>query len=86
MSFFQATVFIALRHRFLKERDSVISVFYIFNKTNISLTSHFFNTIRLSLACLGRDIYFFINGFFYIYIFFSLSYLIHIHLYNLTLY
>ena len=28
----------------------VTSVFYIFNKVNFSLTSHFFNTIRLNLA------------------------------------
>ena len=29
---------------------SVMSVLYIFNKTNFSLTSHFFDITRLSLA------------------------------------
>ena len=37
-------VFIALRYRFLKKKNNVTNVFYIFD-INISLTSHFFNTI-----------------------------------------
>ena len=44
------SIFIALKYRFLKKRDNVISVFYIFNKINFFLTSHFFNIIRLNLA------------------------------------
>ena len=59
-----SSIFITLKYRFLKERDNVMSVFYILNKTNFSLTSHFFNIIRLSLACLDRDIYTYINVFF----------------------
>ena len=43
------SIFIALRYRFLRERNNVISVFYIFNKTDFSLTSYFFNIIRLNL-------------------------------------
>ena len=35
------SIFITLRHRFLKEKDNIINVFYIFNKANISLTLHF---------------------------------------------
>ena len=64
------SIFITLKHRLLKEKNNVISVFYIFNKTNISLTLHFFNIIRLSLAYLDRDICFYINVFF-LYIFSS---------------
>ena len=45
-----SSVFITLRYRFLKERDNVTNVFYIFNKIDISLTSHFFNIIRISLT------------------------------------
>ena len=45
-----SSIFITLRHRFLKEENNVISVFYILNKTNFSLILHFFNIIRLSLA------------------------------------
>ena len=45
-----SSIFIALKHRFLKERDNVTSVSYIFNKINISLTSHFFNITRLNLT------------------------------------
>ena len=45
-----SSIFITLRYRFLKEKDNVTSVFYIFNKINISLISHFFNIIRLNLA------------------------------------
>ena len=44
------SIFITLKHRFLREKDNVISVFYIFNKIDFFLTSHFFNIIRLSLA------------------------------------
>ena len=44
------SIFITLRHRFLKERNNVTSVFYFFNKTNISLTSYFFNITRLNLT------------------------------------
>ena len=43
-------IFIALKHRFLKKKDNVISVFYILNKTNFFLILHFFNIIRLSLT------------------------------------
>ena len=45
-----SSIFITLKHRFLKKRDNVTSVLYIFNKTNFSLILHFFNTIRLSLT------------------------------------
>ena len=45
-----SSIFITLKHRFLKKRDKVTSVFYILNKVNFSLTSHFFNIIRLSLT------------------------------------
>ena len=45
-----SSIFIALKYRFLKERDNVTSVLYIFNKINISLTSYFFNIIRLNLT------------------------------------
>ena len=44
------SVFTALKYRFLKEKDNVISVLYIFNKVNISLTFYFFNIIRLNLT------------------------------------
>ena len=80
-----SSILIALRHRFIKERNNITSVFYIFNKANIFLISHFFNITRLSLTCLDRDICFYINVFFYVHIFFSLSCLIYIHLYDLTL-
>ena len=43
-------IFIALRHRFLRGKDNVISVFYIFNKVDFSLILHFFDIIRLSLT------------------------------------
>ena len=33
-----SSILIALKHRFLKKRDNIISVLYIFNKANISLT------------------------------------------------
>ena len=45
-----SSIFIALKHRFLKREDNITSVSYIFNKINISLTLHFFNIIRLSLT------------------------------------
>ena len=45
-----SSIFIALKYRFLKERDNVTSVFYILNKIDFSLTLHFFNIIRLNLT------------------------------------
>ena len=45
-----SSIFIALKYRFLKRKNNVINVFYIFNKVDFSLTSHFFNIIRLSLT------------------------------------
>ena len=45
-----SSILTTLRHRFLKKENNVISVSYIFNKTNIFLTSHFFDIIRLSLT------------------------------------
>ena len=45
-----SSIFIALKYRFLREEDNVISVFYIFNKADFSLISYFFNIIRLSLT------------------------------------
>ena len=45
-----SSIFITLKHRFLREKNDVISVFYIFNKINFSLTLYFFNIIRLSLT------------------------------------
>ena len=59
-----SSIYITLKHRFLKEENNVTSVFYILNKIDFSLISHFFNIIRLSLACLNRDIYIHINVFF----------------------
>ena len=44
------SIFITLKYRFLKKRNNVINVFYIFNKVNFFLISHFFNIIRLSLT------------------------------------
>ena len=64
--------FIALKYRFLRERDNVTSVFYILNKIDFSLTLYSFNIIRLSLAWFSRGIYFHINVFFlYIYFLFT---------------
>ena len=68
-------IFPALRHRFLKERNNVTSVLYIFNKiiflirlilnkAIFLIKLIIFNIIRLSLACLDRGIYFYINVFF----------------------
>ena len=62
------SILTTLKHRFLKKEDNVTNASYIFNKTNIFLISHFFKIIRLSLACLNKDICFYINVFF-IYIF-----------------
>ena len=45
-----SSIFTTLKHRFLKKKDNVISVFYIFNKINYFITLYFFNIIRLSLA------------------------------------
>ena len=45
-----SSIFITLKHRFLKKRDNVISVLYILNKVDFSLISHFFNITRLSLT------------------------------------
>ena len=59
------SIFTALKYRFLKEKDNVISVFYILNKAIFLII---FNIIRLSLTCLNRNICFYINVFF-IYIF-----------------
>ena len=80
-----SSILTTLKYRFLKEKNNITSVSYILNKIDISLISHFFNITRLSLTCLDRDICFYINVFFYVHIFFSLSYLIHIHSYDLTL-
>ena len=80
-----SSIFSALKHRFLKERNNVINVFYILNRTAFLIKLIIFNITRLGLACLGRGICFYINVFFYVHISFSLSCLIHIHSYNLTL-
>ena len=80
-----SSIFSTLKHRFLKGKNNVTSVFYIFNKTAFLIKLIIFNIIRLSLTCLDKDIYFYINVFFYVYISFSLSCLIHIHSYDLTL-
>ena len=66
------SIFIALRYRFLKKKDNIINVSYIFNKINFFLILHFFNIIRLSLACFNKDIYFYINVFF-LYTYFLLT-------------
>ena len=55
------SIFITLKHRFLKEKDNVTSVFYILNKIDFSLTLHFFDITRLSLTCLNKDIRIYIN-------------------------
>ena len=57
-------VFIALKHRFLKEGNNVTSVLYIFNKAIFLIKLIIFNITRLSLACLGKNICFYINVFF----------------------
>ena len=44
------SIFIALKHRFLKKENNITSVFYISNKINFSLTLYFFNIIQLSLT------------------------------------
>ena len=44
------SIFITLKYRFLKEGNNVINVFYIFNKINFFLISHFFDIIRLNLT------------------------------------
>ena len=62
-----------------------MSVSYIFNRVAFLIRLIIFNITRLSLTCLDRDICFYINVFFYIHISFSLSCLIHIHPYDLTL-
>ena len=64
-------IFIALRHRFLKERNNIISVFYILNKTIFLIKLIIYDITRLSLACLDKNIYFYINVFFFMYIFSS---------------
>ena len=79
------SIFTALRHRFLKKGNNVTSVFYILNKTAFSIKLIIFINIRLNLTCLDEGICFYINVFFYVHIFFSLSCLIYIHPYNLTL-
>ena len=53
-------------------RLTVTSVLYFLNRADISLTSHFFVATRLSLACLDRDICFYINVFF-LYTYFLLT-------------
>ena len=45
-----SSIFTTLRYRFLKKENNIINVLYILNKIDFSLISHFFNTIRLSLA------------------------------------
>ena len=65
-----SSIFTALKYCFLKKENNVTSVFYIFNKTIFLIKLVIFNIIRLSLACLDRDICFYINVFF-IYIFSS---------------
>ena len=59
-----SSIFTALRYRFLKEKDNVTSVFYIFNKVIFLIRLIIFDIIRLSLTCFDRDIYFYINVFF----------------------
>ena len=67
-----SSIFIALKYRFLKKKDNITSVFYIFNKIDFSLISYFFNIIQLSLTWFNKDIYFYINIFFlYIYFLFT---------------
>ena len=41
---------------------------------NLFLTLYFFNITRLSLTCFNKNIYFYINAFFYILIYFSFNY------------
>ena len=57
-------IFITLRHRFLKEKDNVINVSYIFNKTVFLIKLIICDIIRLSLTCLDKDICFYIDVFF----------------------
>ena len=80
-----SSIFTMLKHRFLKERDNVISVFYILKRMTFLIKLIIFDIIRLSLTCLDEDICFYINVFFNVHISFSLSYFIYIHLYNLNL-
>ena len=64
------SIFTALKHRFLKEGNNVTSVLYILNKVIFLIKLIIFDITRLGLACLGRDICFYINVFF-MYIFSS---------------
>ena len=59
-----SSIFIALKHRFLKGGNNVTSVLYIFNKAIFLIRLIICNITRLSLTCLGRDICFYINVFF----------------------
>ena len=78
-------IFTTLKHRFLKERNNVTSVFYILNKAISLIKLIIFNIIQLSLTCFDEGIYFYINVFFYVHISFLRSCLIHIYSYDLTL-
>ena len=57
-------IFITLRHRFLRERNNVTSVFYILNKVVFVIKLIIYDITRLSLTCFGRGICFYINVFF----------------------
>ena len=59
-----SSIFITLKYRFLKKENNVTSVFYIFNKAIFLIKLIIYNITRLSLACLDKDICFYINVFF----------------------
>ena len=59
-----SSILIALKYRFLKERNNVTSVFYILNKAVFLIKLIICDITRLSLTCLNKDIYFYINVFF----------------------
>ena len=60
------------KSRFIILMLFVTSVFYILSKATFLIKLIIFNITRLSLACLGRDICFYINVFF-LYIYFFLT-------------
>ena len=59
-----SSVFLTLRHRFLRGEDNVINASYILSRVTFSIKLFILNIIRLNLACLGRGIYFYIDVFF----------------------
>ena len=75
------SIFIALKHRFLKEENNVTSVFYILSKADFLIKLIIFNITQLNLACLDRGICFYINVFLmYIFPFYLVVLFIYTHM------